>query len=106
MENRDTRAEMGVIMGGLDFKEPLLRESEEEHVVRYNTRLGLILFAVYCLFYGGFMFLSAFHAEVMSRPSLGGVNFSVVSGFVLIALARILALGYRAACRRAPGGGR
>lgn len=93
-------------MAGLDFKGTLSTETEEEHVVRYNTRLGVVLFAVYCLFYGGFMFLSAFHPEVMSRPSLGGVNLSVVSGFVLIVLALVLALGYLAACRRSTGGAR
>ena len=39
-------------------------------LVSHNTRMGVILFVVYVLFYGGFMALSAFWPEVMSKPCL------------------------------------
>jgi uncharacterized membrane protein (DUF485 family) len=92
-------------MGGLDFKATGAAEREEAHVVAYNTRLGLALFAVYVLFYGGFMALSAFRPEVMGRPFLGGVNLSVAYGFALIVAALLLAVLYLAVSRRSAGGG-
>lgn len=91
-------------MGGLDFKAPVTEEQEEAHVIAYNSRLGLALFAIYVLFYGGFMALSAFRPEVMGRPFMGGVNLSVVYGFALIAAALVLALLYLAASRKSRAG--
>ena len=64
-------------MGGIDFTSPVTTEQEEAHVVSFNSRLGLALFAVYVLFYGGFMALSAFRPQVMGRPFLAGGNLSV-----------------------------
>jgi len=52
------------------------------------------------LFYGGFMALSAFWPEVMSKPFLRGVNIAVVYGFALIVAALVLALVYMQACRK------
>lgn len=87
-------------MGGLDFKAAETAEQEEAHVVAYNSRLGVGLFAIYVLFYGGFMALSAFRHEVMGRPFLGGVNLSVVYGFALIVAALLLALLYLVISRK------
>lgn len=92
-------------MGGIDFKEPLSKEDESEESVRYNTRIGLILFFVYVIFYGSFMLISAFFPQIMSNPSLGGVNLSIVSGFGLIVLALILALLYMKLCKKSNVGG-
>lgn len=92
-------------MGGLDFKSTGAAEQEEAHVVAYNSRLGLGLFAVYVLFYGGFMALSAFRPDVMGRPFLGGVNLSVSYGFALIVAALVLALVYLVASRKSAAGG-
>ena len=47
-------------MAGLDFKAPETREQEDAAVVAHNTRLGLLLFAVYVAVYAGFMVLAAF----------------------------------------------
>jgi uncharacterized membrane protein (DUF485 family) len=87
-------------MAGLDFKSPVKKEQENESVIAHNTRLGLILFFIYLLSYGGFMALSAFSPEVMSSPSIGGVNLSVVYGFALIVEAIILALIYVGLCQK------
>ena len=92
-------------MGGLDFKSPVTQEQEEAHIVAYNSRLGVGLFTVYVLFYGGFMALSAFRPEVMGRPFLGGVTLSVVSGFALIVLALLLALLSLVISRKSTAGG-
>jgi uncharacterized membrane protein (DUF485 family) len=88
-------------MAGLDFKATGPREEEDQAVVAYNTRLGLVLFAVYVLIYGGFMALSAFAPETMKQPLLGGANVAVVYGFGLIVAALVLALVYMKLCRKA-----
>ena len=87
-------------MAGLDFKTHIAKEREDAAVVTHNTRLGVILFVVYVLFYGGFMVLSAFWPEVMSKPFFRGVNLAVVYGFALIAAALVLALVYMKSCRK------
>ncbi len=69
-------------------------------VVAHNTRIGLVLFAIYVVFYGGFMALSAFWPEVMRKPFAGGANLAVVYGFALIAAALVLALVYMRLCRK------
>jgi uncharacterized membrane protein (DUF485 family) len=91
-------------MAGLDFKAPVTKEQEDAGVVAHNTRMGVILFVVYVVFYGGFMALSAFWPEVMSTPSLGGANLAVVYGFALIAAALFLALVYMQVCRKSKEG--
>lgn len=87
-------------MAGLEFKAPEAREREDAAMVAHNTRMGVILFVVYVLFYGCFMGLSAFWPEVMSRPFLFGANLAVVYGFALIGAALVLALVYMKLCRK------
>jgi len=64
-----------------------------------QVRLGQVLFVLYLLFYGGFMFLNAFDPEAMEQTPLAGVNLAVLYGLALIAVAFLLALVYDAACR-------
>lgn len=85
-------------MPGHDLTAPPTKEREDATVIKHNTRMGLILFAVYVAFYGGFMILSAFWPEVMSREVLAGVNLAVSYGFALIASALVLALIYLKVC--------
>ncbi|MBI5380738.1 MAG: DUF485 domain-containing protein [Opitutae bacterium] len=87
-------------MAGIDFKAPETREQEDADVVAYNTRIGVVLFFVYVAFYGGFMALSAFKPEIMSRPCLGGANLAIVYGFALIGVALVLALLYMRIARK------
>ncbi|MEX0819236.1 MAG: DUF485 domain-containing protein [Pirellulaceae bacterium] len=63
-----------------------------------NSRIGLVLFAVYLLLYGGFVFLNAFAADVMSTTPIAGVNLAILYGFGLILAALILALLYGFLC--------
>jgi len=77
-----------------------VREDEHPEVVAHNTRLGLVLFAVYCLLYGGFMGLSTFAPDVMRWQPFGGVNLAILYGFGLIAAAMILAAVYLVLARR------
>jgi uncharacterized membrane protein (DUF485 family) len=88
-------------MAGIDFKALAPKEQEDAALVAYNTRVGVILFAFYVLFYAGFMALSAFWPEAMSEPFLLGVNLAVAYGFALILVALALALLYMKLCRKA-----
>lgn len=63
-----------------------------------NARFGLILFFVYLIFYGGFVFLSAFSPESMEATPIDGINLAVIYGFALIIVAFVLALVYGAVC--------
>jgi uncharacterized membrane protein (DUF485 family) len=60
------------------------------------SRLGLALFAVYCLCYAGFIGVAAFSIKTLERLPFGGVNLAVIYGFGLIGLAFLLAILYLA----------
>ncbi len=64
-----------------------------------NARLGLWLFGLYLLFYGGFVLLAAFSPETMERTPWAGVNLAIWYGFGLIVAALVLALIYGWLCR-------
>ena len=64
-----------------------------------NSRYGLWLFGLYLLLYGGFMGLSAFEPQLMSKTPFGGVNLAILYGFGLIVAALVLALIYMILCR-------
>lgn len=59
----------------------------------------MVLFLLYLVFYGGFVYLNAFRADVMSKPSFGGINLATVYGLALIVVALLLALIYMMLCR-------
>ncbi|MCA9121576.1 MAG: DUF485 domain-containing protein [Planctomycetaceae bacterium] len=65
----------------------------------HNSRIGLVLFAVYLLLYGGFVFLNAFAADVMETTPVAGVNLAILYGFGLIVAALVLALIYGFLCK-------
>jgi len=64
-----------------------------------NARIGLILFAVYLLLYGGFVFLNAFAPEMMESTPIPGINLAIIYGFALIVAALILAAVYGLLCK-------
>jgi uncharacterized membrane protein (DUF485 family) len=85
-------------------KPPLHHPTEPNATDRLNSRLGLWLFAGYCVAYGMFMVLAAFSPATMALRIGGRVNVAVTYGFGLIVLAFILALIYLVICsRRAQG---
>ena len=67
-----------------------------------NTRIGLVLFLLYLLLYGGFVLLSAFWPGSMEWFVLEGINLAIVYGFGLIVSAFALAVTYGILCDR-PG---
>jgi uncharacterized membrane protein (DUF485 family) len=64
-----------------------------------TSRIGLLLFTVYLVLYGGFVLLAAFSPQSMESTPLAGVNLAIWYGFGLIASAILLALFYGWACR-------
>jgi len=64
-----------------------------------NARIGLVLFAVYLVMYGGFVALAAFSPQTMERTPYAGVNLAIWYGFGLIGAALVLALVYGWACQ-------
>ena len=71
-----------------------IHDDHHAPTIARNARIGLWLFAVYVLLYGGFMALNAFYPQRMAQPALGGVNLAVTYGLVLIVAAFVLALIY------------
>ena len=69
---------------------------------QFNTRLGLILFVIYLVFYLGFVLINAFAADVMETDTLAGLNLAIVYGFGLIVGALVLAVIYGLLCRNEP----
>ena len=77
-----------------------MSESNEKRA----SRIGLILFTFYLFFYALFVYMSAFHADIMAQHGGGQVNVAVWFGFTLISTPLLLALLYLWLCRtRAPG---
>jgi len=74
-------------------------ERDHSQATTRQSRYGLILFFVYVILYGLFVYLSAFRADVMSSRPFGGVNFAVLYGLGLIITAIVLALIYMIICR-------
>jgi uncharacterized membrane protein (DUF485 family) len=68
-----------------------------------NSRNGLILFAVYLLFYGGFVFINTFDPTSMERTPIAGLNLAVLYGFGLIIGAVVLSAVYGVLCGDASG---
>jgi uncharacterized membrane protein (DUF485 family) len=85
-------------MPGIDHG-PNVTTAADDHGSERRSRIGLVLFAVYLLLYGGFVLLNAFAPEQMDRTPLLGVNLAVLYGFLLIIVAFVLALLYGWLCR-------
>lgn len=64
-----------------------------------SARIGMVLFGVYLLLYGGFVLINAFSPSTMELTPISGVNLAIIYGFVLIIAAFLLALLYGWICR-------
>lgn len=63
-----------------------------------NSRIGLVLFFLYLLLYGGFVLLNTFWPDTMDATPFAGVNVAIWYGFGLILAAFALALIYGFLC--------
>jgi len=64
-----------------------------------NARIGLKLFLVYLLLYGGFVGINTFAPDLMEKTPLAGVNLAIWYGMALIIGAFVLALIYGMVCK-------
>jgi len=64
-----------------------------------NSRIGLVLFGVYLLLYGGFVGLNTFAPQSMETTPWAGVNLAILYGFGLILAALVLAVVYGLLCK-------
>jgi uncharacterized membrane protein (DUF485 family) len=86
-----------VCRGGMLW--PLVSSGSIEAAMTRNARVGLVLFAVYLVLYGGFVGLNAFSPTTMEMTPVAGVNLAILYGFGLIIAALLLALLYGFLCR-------
>ena len=85
-------------LGSPHAPQPQPDHSESAGTIARNSQYGVILFFVYLLLYGGFIYLAAFKFEWMSRK-LWGANVAIVYGMALIVAAFVLATLYMFLCR-------
>lgn len=83
-----------------------VHDDHHPETVSRNARVGLWLFSVYLILYGGFMALNAFFPHAMSRAPFGGINLAVMYGLALIVGAFVLAVLYMFLVRRRAEEGR
>lgn len=86
-------------MAGFDHGPNEPDEKESLETITRNTRLGLKLFMVYLVLYGGFVFLNTFSPARMELVVFAGLNLAIVYGFTLIIAAFLLAMIYGWMCR-------
>ena len=63
-----------------------------------NAKIGLVLFGIYVVLYGAFVFLNAFAPQTMEATPVAGVNLAILSGFGLIIGALMMAMLYGWLC--------
>lgn len=63
-----------------------------------KASLGLKMFFIYLIIYGGFTYISITDPELMGKPFLLGLNLAVVYGFSLIIFAVMLGWVYHLMC--------
>ena len=75
-------------------------QSGPDPATDYKQRLGVIMFAIYAIIYGGFIFINVVNAELMEKIVCFGLNLAIVYGFSLIIIALIMALIYNHLCTK------
>ena len=77
------------------------QDSGPDPASAYKTRLGVVMFIIYCVVYAGFVFLNVFtEGEAMQIMVFAGLNLAVVYGVGLIVFALLLALLYNYLCTK------
>ena len=71
-----------------------------DNAARFKTKLGLILFFIYAVIYGVFVFINTVNPVLMEKEMFGGLNLAIVYGFGLIIFAIVLGLVYNNICTK------
>ncbi|MBK7702705.1 MAG: DUF485 domain-containing protein [bacterium] len=75
------------------------RSSGPDPASGYKTRLGVVMFIIYCVVYAGFVMTNVINeGRAMQTIVFAGLNLAVVYGFGLIIFALVLALLYNHLC--------
>lgn len=72
----------------------------KDHAAAKKTRLGVIMFILYTVIYGGFVLIGLTNPELMGLEMIGGQNLAIVYGFGLILLAIVMGFIYNLVCTR------
>ena len=96
--NIDFHAE-GLFVGGWDHVSSGDADREQPPPPEHHARIGMVLFVVYLVLYGGFVFISAFSPAWMAQRPWADINLAIWYGFGLIGAALFLALIYSWLCR-------
>lgn len=75
-------------------------QHEEDLSADYKSRLGVRMFLIYALLYGGFVAINLTAPLAMEQIVFLGLNLATVYGFGLIVGALVLALIYDRMCRK------
>lgn len=77
------------------------QNSGPDAAVGYKTRLGVMMFLIYCVVYAGFVLANVVaDGRAMQIIVFAGLNLAVVYGMGLIVLALVQALVYNHLCTR------
>ncbi|MFO7609732.1 MAG: DUF485 domain-containing protein [Candidatus Krumholzibacteriia bacterium] len=77
------------------------QNSGPDPAVGYKTRLGVVMFLIYCVVYAGFVLANVVdEGRAMQIIVVAGLNLAVVYGMGLIVLALVQALVYNHLCTR------
>ena len=72
----------------------------EDRASGKKAKIGVWLFIVYSLVYGGFVTIGVANYKLMGKIVFAGQNLAVIYGFGLIVLAIIMGLIYNSVCTR------
>jgi len=76
------------------------RREKKDHATPYKMRLGVLMFVVYAIIYGGFVAINVIKPVLMETRMIFGLNLAVVYGVGLIISALVLALIYNHLCAK------
>ena len=82
------------------LNEPANNTDVVDNAINYKAKLGLKLFAVYGIFYLGFILINVLKPSFMKTEVLFGVNLAIIYGFTLIIVAIVMGLIYNAICTK------
>ena len=74
-------------------------EWKKEKSEEFKSRLGLIMFAIYCILYFIFILIAVLNPKMMGA-SVGKLNLAITYGFALIVIAIVQALIYNRICSK------
>lgn len=72
----------------------------EDKASAFKTRVGIWMFLLYAIIYGGFVLINTINPELMGSD-IGSLNLAIIYGFGLIIFAIMLAVVYNAICTAA-----